>query len=304
MSEPERGTVEATESGQGIDPSELSKEDLTELINTGELPEPTPDEQADSQESDEQADADQEAEPETDDAEQPPAADEADDEQAEEVVDPQQARLDEAIARARHFETVAGRLGGKIGFLERQNQQQQQQILQLSQASARDADGFDTQQQMSQPAIQPQPSTDPNAMYLSQQAVSSQFANFAQRNPGIVDPKGPQGVNMEFAQQLASRAEELQMLSQSGNALEAAAQAEQIYSETFSQVLRDRAIRVREDAERRSADQAEALKKKKRAQASAAASAKPATPKRQPRTVKELSKDQLKQLIDSRTGLD
>ena len=121
---------------------------------------------------------------------------------------------------------------------------------------------------------------DQNAVFYSANAIRQALADFSNENPGIMtEQHGQPVVDPDFLKEIESRSADILNLAQSGDALTAHNMSRHIYAEAFSKVQRDRARAASaQAAERRTADQAASLKKKKRAQASAGVSSKRASP--------------------------
>jgi len=327
MSETEQGTAEEVEPST-VPLSDASNDDLADLINSGSLSpdrEEEPDLGEDPPQQDPLADEDtndeEEVQEDTDEVEAEPDA-LSDEGKAEEEAEPEpdehQLRLNEAEATAKHFETVAGRLGGKLGFIENQNKTLSEQVRQLSSVVQRlqggqsngEAPEFTEQWDrtaQAPPAQTPQkPSVDQNAVYHSANAVRQALADFSNSNPDVMtEQDGKSIVDPGFVEEIRVRYDELLNLAQSGDAMTAQASSAYIYAEALSKVKRDRAVAARQEMERRRADQAASLKQKKRAQASAGTSTKRASPRaRTIRSPSDLTDAELKRAINSRAGLD
>ena len=317
MSETENRTASEAAESETVempDVRELKTDDLVSLIDDGTVPDSEP--EAEPEEPTEQPEEETEAE----EVEEPEEAEEATEEPTEtpdalkDEPDENQVRLTEAQATAKHFESVAGRVSGKLGYVEQQKKSlenqvaQLQQQLQASQQPKGEAPEFTEQWQQSatQAAPAQQPAVDQNAIYHSANAVKQSLADFAQANPEIAPVKdGTQVLDEAFAKEIQARGTDILNLAQSGDALGAQQASHHIYAEAWSKVQRDRAVTARQEMERRKVDQAEKFKKNKRAQASASTAGKRASPpKRRVSSVKDLSNDDLAKLVESRAGLE
>jgi len=302
-------------------PSEMELDELRDIVNsTGDQDlEPTERDQESETVEEDGDDAEADADEDSGDTETVGDDDDTSEADTQEQDDPEPEpdldalRQEELEARARHFEAVAGRHAGRLGFLEQQNKQFQEQIGKMNAAltAPRPTDdtgyptGYDSVPNVT--ATEPlRTQPDPNAQFLSQQAVVGSLQSFMQaqgisytQNNGESTWSSP-----EFAEALAERAEELKAIALSGDAQSAAHQASLVASESLAQANMKTATKRRQEAEAKRADQAERLKKNKRAQSAASQSSRPVARKRNPSSLKEIGTKDLRRLVDSRSGLD
>ena len=314
MSQPDKEPVQVTEQAAGI--SGLTDEQLEQAIDkVDELPlyrEPPDEPEEDTAEA--EVSEEEESEEEAAEEETPPT--EPVDEGQEEDPEPdepnvQEARAEEMAARAKHFESVAGRMSGKLGHMGQQYKQLQDEVATLRQAVQ---DGvqpepsalYEEPAHQPQAALPPAPTVDPNALWASRSAATKAVSDFEQSTPEVwVEVEGKRVVDPKFVELATARQQELAGYAGSGDAAFAESETRAFLREVWSEVEVSRAQARREDAERRTADQSKRVRGKKLAQASAGVSSRSAAPSRRRVTsIKKLKDDELGSLIDSRAGLD
>lgn len=217
-------------------------------------------------------------------------------------------RLDEAQRRAEHFESLVGREAGRMGFLEQQNRKLAEQLANLERAlrgngADRDDPLQDTGGDRRQPAPEPR---DSNAMFMSGEAVRQALTSFMDSQGIKIEQKDGQTLlsDPEFSRELSGRAQELAQWAGSGDAMAASAQTNLIVREAWSKAQADRAVRLRREAQERRSTQNEQLRKAKMAQASAGQSTKATPPRKTFTSPSQLATKDLRELINSRAGLD
>lgn len=289
----------------------LSREDLSKLID-GVADEPAPTEEPKAEEPAEPAETPEPEEP-AEDPDEDPKPQPVDKEPAP-AAPPDtvlmQARLDEALARAKQMESVAGRHAGELGYIKRQNQTLMDQISRLTESIRRGQVVDDPQDQPIPQRHVAEATVDPNAAYLSAKAVEESYLGFISRHPSAMVDQDSNGTKVRvldplLANEILKRREDLLALRGSGHAPEASTLTEQILAEAWSNVEVQRAAQRVQEVERRSADQSNIRLKNKKAQAAAGVSSRSAAPApRKVSSFRDLKNDELKALIDSRAGLE
>ena len=307
MSDPERVDEPLT-------PSDLSTDQLRDLVNTGvtDADPPADSETSDDDEATDTATEDTDEEESTDADVEEVADDEpdeeTDDEPDEDVADvvAMRAELEAERAERKHQETVAGRHAGKLGFLEKQAVEYQSRIAALESLAqgATDDTGYDERPARQQAAAPAAP-----AAASGQFAMKSALTMAAQEilSPALSRVADADGkTTPEFAAAVERRKSELEAIAASGDADKAYEASKQLYREIVSETDRDIARRKSDELVRRRTSQAGGQKRKKRAAASVSSRSRSSSSneKRQPKSVKDLSTDELRDLVNSRAGID
>lgn len=239
MSDPE------TQPGKAADPMEMDLNDLATLINNGpeEVPAEAPDDQP-AEEAEPAEETEEPTEPERTE-EQPRTPTE---------IEELRAEIEAVKARAKHFESVAGRNAGRVGYLERQ----------LAERNAKPAEDYTEGERETE-----RQGRDP---YLTHVASSRAVERFGATYPDMAkDPS--------FLEALQPMLGEIENIRRSGDPEYIEAGIVRILEETRQRHVANQKEKFAAEVARKRADPAADLKARKKAQAAASSGTAKAAPK-------------------------
>jgi hypothetical protein len=209
-----------------------------------------------------------------------------------ETLDPEdiRARLEASDARAKHWEAVAGRTGGRLGFLEQQFQKMQSAPQRP--VPIEEANGYD-EAPRPQP-VQPPPD-DPIRAWAMQQSAIGAVSSFTGKYPDAHNHAQAMG---DYVQSTGFNPESVMA---SGDPQAAGQQYTRILEEAYWHAKAIEADAVRVARQQKRAEQTSAvIEAKKRASVSATASTPP--PKPRPKTPNEMTDTELEAEMIQSTG--
>jgi hypothetical protein len=295
------------------DPKSMTTDTLRDLINSAglageeepqqiELSPDTDDEGEQSAEEgqEEQDAADSGGEPELEAAED--ESGEGKEEQETEVseLDELRAQLEAERAERKHFETVAGRNAGRLGYLERQNRE----VLDRLESMSRRGDDPDDEEPDRRPRHAPRTAPVDNrlAQHLVQREIKDAVSETVRGHEKLIGEGGTYA--KPFREALQRRMPEINEIVGSNDPLYVGQEIRHILVEAVSEIVRDDTRRRSDDVARKRADQGTSIRHKKIASASAAPGRAAASTQQKARSPSELKTEDLRALINSRAGLD
>ena len=264
------------------DPSLLEAEQAKEAAPetpAPEVPVEEPPPQADEPETPKVEEPETEAEPA---AEAEPTAG-TPEESIEEKI--RKAQIAEIEARAKHFESLAGKNAGELGFVRRQLQALQEQL--LGQPRAESDNGEDAPHR---PPPPPQPRmADPIAQWAVQQSIASALSQFRDTHPEF------NNLASDVAKYLSDNKYDASTLFESADPVHAAREVSRSLEEAYWYVSAQHNARVRAELETKRADQVRNLHKAKLRGSPTPSGASPAPPVA--KTLEDMSVDELRGLL-------
>lgn len=275
-----------SQNGTGEDPESMSLEDLSSLINSEREVEDAPEVEEDQSEGVEAADEADEPQAE----EQP--GEPTDESQAE--IDPLEeirTRLEIAEAEAKRFEQLLGRKTGyeghlknKVRELEAENQKLRQKL----------DSGYSEDVSEDDPPARRSTAKDSVVAWAVQQAVNSAGQQFGAAHQG--EPE----ILSEVQRRLQESGQDVSHILESDDPVYAMQEATNLLERVYLEAKRDHLVKQRDEQEKRRVDQAERLKKKKRAASVSTSGGTDSAPKPKPDfDPSKASLDELRKLIEA-----
>ena len=201
-----------------------------------------------------------------------------------------EARVEELQAQVKHFESLAGRNGGEVGWLRNQLKSLEARMAQPATAS----DDLEPPP----PAPHPQrPLHDPALTWAVQQAASQSGAQFISRHQDLQELGGQEAIGKI----LQEAGYDASVILESGDPSHAAQETTRALEMAYWQLKNRHVSSVRSDLEKRRADQLSRLKDAKRMSAPSASGAAP-TPKPVVQPMSEWSLKDLEKELKRLTG--
>ena len=234
----------------------------------------------------------QEVEAESDDTpEDAPAeaeSSESEDEKPEDIPDPVQLAIEEAEARAKHFESIAGRTTGELGYL-RKRVKELEQVRVAAPPPAPSEEDYTAEQYADErpkpPTQAPAGNQSSVATYVVGLAVNNAANEFKAQHPDLDELAD--GVK----EYLSSEGGLADVLSMDDPVL-AAQEVTKILNAAYWKAKADHTATRRIDAEKRRADQLSALEQRKKSASSTSSGSVPA-PKPKPKSYDDMSVEEL-----------
>jgi len=200
--------------------------------------------------------------------------------------------IDEAEARAKHFESVAGRNAGELGFVRKQLEALRQQLAAASQPAAPTVDEYGAEVTQAQAPQQPTPrALDAISSWAVSQAVRNSAAEFQSQHQDFSE------LSSDISQYLKDKQYDASSLLESNDPLYAAREATRALDEAYWHARGQHQARVRAQLEEKRADQIRNLEQAKLRGGPTQSGATP-TPKPVAKTLDELTVDELREELE------
>jgi len=247
------------------------------------------------------------SEPEAETTDEPSAVTEPTDETEVTEAEELRAMLEEQQAQTKHFESLLGAKTGEDGYFKRKAAELEQRLAQMEQGGTASDEFAETTQPRQSP--QAKPASDSSASYLVGLAIKDASQAFLNSTPDLyltdaegkakIDPDtGQPALDPEFKNAIATVSNQINGLLQMDDPVAAGQEASRLLSSAWAKADLTKKRAHRMEIQRRRADQAERLKSKKRASASASTGAAPPRPKKREVDPMTMPMDELRKLAD------